>query len=155
MPPENRAMTAIDPSYRFALALAAVAAFVSVPGPNGAPHAQQGISVDQYRRMFPPAPVNVRVELRQGVATISWDRPPPPPAGRIGYDPKVAAYNVYRVNDNAERRLLGRTSAMTFKDRAALKSGEVRYYAVTAVQRSGVESGMSERAELRVPTAKK
>lgn len=134
--------------------LALVVAGLSLSDPIEAPRAQQGISTDQYRRMFPPAPTNVRVALREGAATISWDRPPPPPAGRIGYDPEVAAYNVYLVNEYSERRLLGRTTLTSFRDPARLSSDEVRQYAISAVQRSGVESGMSERAELRVPDVK-
>ena len=81
-------------------------------------------------------------------------RPPAPPAGKIGYEPEVAAYKVYLVNDLSERRLLGQTTAMSFKDQSRLRPGELRTYAVTAVQRSGIESGMSERVELRVPDAK-
>jgi fibronectin type 3 domain-containing protein len=105
---------------------------------------QGGMSVDQYRRMFPPAPQNVRIELRDGKATISWDAPPAPPPGRIGYDPEVGAYNVYVVQENLERRRLGQTRSMTFRDPEIPGPGARRRYAVTAVQRSGVESGMSE-----------
>ncbi len=111
---------------------------------------QGGINVDQYRRMFPPAPQNLRAELRGGKATIGWDAPPAPPPGRVGYDPAVAAYNVYLVGENLERRRLGQTRARSLPTRT-LRPGEVRHYAVTAVQRSGVESGMPDRVELRVP----
>ncbi len=112
---------------------------------------QGGISVDQYRRMFPPAPQNVRVELRDGKAVISWDAPPNPPSGRIGYDPEVAAYNVYAVQENLERRRLGQTKSTAFRDSRILSPGIRQNYAVTAVQRSGVESGMSGVVGLQLP----
>lgn len=122
--------------------------------PAPAQPAQSGISVDQYRRMFPPGPQNVRAVLRGGKATISWDAPPAPPPGRIGYDPEIAVYNVYLVAENLERRRLGQTNGRSFTDSKTPRPGQVRHYAVTAVQRSGVESGLSERAELRVPDRK-
>jgi fibronectin type 3 domain-containing protein len=126
------------------------AALSLMPAPSGA-QPQGGISVDQYRRMFPPAPQNLRAKLQGAQATISWDAPPEPPPGRIGYDPEVAAYNVYLVGENLERRRLGQTRARNFIDPETLGPGEVRHYAVTAVQRSGIESGMPDRVELRTP----
>ena len=147
-------MRAINSRFRLSLLLAVIGASVSSSGSVERARGQAGISIDQYRRMFPPAPGNVRVELREGAAAISWDRPPAPPAGKIGYEPEVAAYKVYLVNDLSERRLLGQTTGMSFKDQSRLRPGELRTYAVTAVQRSGIESGMSERVELRVPDAK-
>lgn len=139
--------------------MAVLAASLALALPCGralAQPAQGGISVDQYRRMFPPAPQNVRAELRAGQATIDWDAPPAPPPGRIGYDPQVTAYNVYLlVTENPEdRRRLGQTTTRSFTDPEVLRAGQVRHYAVTAIQRSGVESGMSEQAELRVPARK-
>ncbi len=131
--------------------LIASVALSLTPATSRAQPAQGGISVDQYRRMFPPAPQNMRAELRGGKATISWDAPPAPPPGRTGYDPAVGAYNVYLVGENLERRRLGQTRARSFTDPKTLRPGEVRHYAVTAVQRSGVESGMPDRVELRVP----
>ena len=123
----------------------------SVPAVAPAQPPQGGISVEQYRRMFPPAPRNVRAELRSGKASISWDAPPDPPSGRVGYDPEVAAYNIYLVGENLERRRLGQTKARSFTDPETLQPGEIRHYTVTAVQRSGVESGMPDGVELRAP----
>jgi fibronectin type 3 domain-containing protein len=117
--------------------LSMLAASYAQPAPGG-------ISVDRYRRMFPPAPQNLRVVVRDGKATISWDAPPAPPSGHIGYDPVVVAYNVYLVQENLEqRRRLGQTRSTTFRDSETVGPGSRRSYAVTAVQRSGIESGMS------------
>ena len=136
---------------RFLAAIILALAGAVMPARSQSPDTS-GISVDRYRRMFPPAPVDVRVAIRDDRPVIFWREPPAPPPGRIGYDPVVESYRVYRVVDaTLARTLLGETTGRSFVDFSPLLAGGVRHYAVTAVQRSGVESGMSQQVELRAP----
>lgn len=118
----------------------------SAPVPATA-QADGGISVDEYHRVFPPAPVDVRAAFEAAAVVVTWS-PPTPVArsGRPGYDPEVAAYRVYAVDDAGGRTLLGEVAATTtrFVDDTAGAAG--RTYAITAVQRSRQESGLSAAA---------
>jgi hypothetical protein len=143
-------MTVTRTGLRFLAAIILALASAVMPARSQSPDTS-GISVDRYRRMFPPAPVEVRAEMRNNRPLISWREPPAPPSGQIGYDPAVESYRVYRVDAALNRTLLGETTSLSFDDSTPLLAGGVRHYAVTAVQRSGVESGMSQQAELRGP----
>jgi hypothetical protein len=116
---------------------------------GGAAQAGGGISVEEYQRVFPPAPVAVRAEMRAGVATVTWS-PPPAVAPTRAYDPTVGSYRVYRIGAGGSAVLIGETVETAFRDPRA-PGGTTQRYAVTAVQRSGQESGLSEAAEVRVP----
>jgi hypothetical protein len=116
---------------------------------GGAAPAGGGISVEEYARVFPPAPVGVRAEMRAGVATVTWS-PPRAAAPTRAYDPAVVGYRVYRLGAGGSTALIGETAETTFRDRRA-PGGTTQRYAVTAVQRSGHESGLSAAAEVRVP----
>lgn len=112
-----------------------------------AAQADGGISVDEYHRVFPPAPVGVRA-VRDGAAVVvSWS-PPPPVAGggHPAYDPAVAAFRIYAVDEAGGRTLLGEVPATTRHFRDDTPGAAGRTYAVTAVQRSGQESGLSAAA---------
>lgn len=121
---------------------------VAVYGDAAAP-AGGGISAQEYQRVFPPAPVDVRAEWRAGVATVTWS-PPPAVAPTNAYDAIVAGYRVYRLGAGGAATLIGETDGTSFRDPSA-PGGTTRHYAVTAVQRSGQESGLSAAAALRVP----
>ena len=114
--------------------------------------ADGGISVDEYHRNFPPAPVDVQAIVEVAAVVVTWS---PPPAmagsGRPAYDPEVAAYRVYRVDDAGGRTLVGEVGAGTTRFRDAAAIGGRRLYAVTAVQSSGQESGLSTTAEAPTP----
>ena len=103
-----------------------------------------GISVDEYHRVFPPAPVAVRAVREAAAVLVTWS-PPPPVAGsgHPAYDPAVAAFRVYAVDAAGGRRLLGEVDATTGRFRDDTPAAAGRTYAVTAVQRSGQESGLS------------
>lgn len=106
-----------------------------------------GISVDEYHRVFPPAPVEVRAAFEATAVVVTWS--PPPLVARSGqpaYDPAVAAYSVYAVDDAGGRTLLGEVAATTTRFVDDTPGAAGRTYAVTAVQRSGQESGLSESA---------
>lgn len=118
--------------------------------PACAQQSQDGLSLDEYYRFSPPHPEAVAAEIRNGRVVISWQRPNAPPPGKIGYDPVVVRYKVYRIGENERRTLIGETAGMSFTDPAPLQPG-ARRYGVTAIQRSGDESGMSADAELRIP----
>jgi len=109
--------------------------------------ADGGISVDEYHRIFPPAPVGVRAAFEATAVIVTWS--PPPPVARSGqpaYDPAVAAFRVYAVDEAGGRTLLGEVAATTTRFRDDRPGAVRRTYAVTAVQRSGQESGLSESA---------
>lgn len=110
-----------------------------------------GISFGEYQRRFPQAPRNVRAEIRAGKIVISWDRPQPgQPREKLSYDPVVDHYRVYRIGPDETQHLIGETDRLLFEVGAA-ERGAVARYAVSAVQKSGVESGRSETVEARVP----
>ncbi len=111
--------------------------------------ADGGISVDEYHRVFPPAPVGVRAAFEATAVVVTWSPPPVARSGQPAYDPAVAAYRVYAVDDAGGRTLLGEVAATTTRFRDDTPGAVRRTYAVTAVQRSGQESGLSESA--RVP----
>ena len=67
-----------------------------------------------------------------------------------GYDPAIALYRVYRVAPDQSATLIGETPTTSFTDTAAPR-GTTQRYVVTAVQRSGQESGRSDIVELRIP----
>jgi hypothetical protein len=119
------------------------------------PGSQNGISLDEYYKSFPPLPRNVRAEIRNGKAVISWDKPDAPPAGKLGYDPAVKRYRVYVLGPGQHQTPIGKTTGMSFTDPAQLRPGSTRRYGVTAVHKSGQESGMSPEAVLRVPASSK
>jgi len=116
--------------------------------------AQDGLSLEHYERLFPHPPTAVEAEVRDGHAAISWQQPSPPPAGPIGYDPVVAEYRVYRLGTDFQRRLIGKTKALTFQDPEALSSETTARYGVTAVQRNGVESALSNEVTVRAPAGR-
>jgi len=116
--------------------------------------AQDGLSLEHYERLFPHPPTAVKAEIKDGHAAISWRPPSPPPAGKIGYDPVVAEYRVYRLGTDFQRRLVGKTEALGFQDPEALSSGATARYGVTAVQRNGVESALSNEAAVRAPVGR-
>jgi hypothetical protein len=112
---------------------------------------QGGISAEEYHRFRPPVPIAVQAEAREGQATIRWRPPPPPgPTVRPSYDPAIALYRVYRVASDQSATLIGETPSTSFTDTAAPR-GTTQRYAVTAVQRSGQESGRSDIVEVRIP----
>lgn len=133
------------------------AAALSGAGPALAPapaaaQGDGGISVGEYHRVFPPAPVGVRA-VREGAAVVvSWS-PPPKVAtdGRPAYDPEVASYRVYRVDGAGGRMLAGEVDAAATRFRDDRPGAADSAYAVTAVQRSGQESGLSGAAEAPPP----
>ena len=136
------------------LAAALLAAVLPAPASSGtaagsgaAPSG--GISAEEYARVFPPAPVDVRAAFAGGVVTLRWT-PPAPAAPSGAFDPAVGHYRVFRLGDGGAATLIGETRDTVFHDRAA-PAGTVQRYAVTAVQRSGQESGLSAEAVLRVP----
>lgn len=137
--------------------LSLLAAAVSVAGAPTVVVGQQGqdgggISVEEYLRVFPPAPVDVQAAVEGGAVVVTWS-PPAPAATREGlaYDPAIAGYRVYRVDGEGGRTRIGDVDAETTRFRDPSLVSGVRRYAVTAVQRSGQESGLSHAAEAHVP----
>jgi len=136
--------------------LASVAAMLLLPASSVFCHAQNrsgggGITFEEHRRLFPPAPVAVRAELRGGKAIVSWDKPrAADPSEKLAYDPAIDRYRVYRVGPGHNMTLIGETRATSFEDQTA-PAGTTQRYAVTTVQRSGHESGPSPEAVLRIP----
>ncbi len=121
------------------------------PAPATA-QADGGISVDEYHRVFPPAPVAVRAAIEAAAVVVTWS--PPPLVARSGqpaYDPAVAAYRVYAVDEAGGRTLLGEVAATTTRFLDDTPGAAGRTYAVTAVQRSGQESGLSAAAKASPP----
>jgi hypothetical protein len=140
--------------YAFAAMLAAAVTACAAHAqnkPSPSPESRNGISLDEYHKSFPPLPRGVRAEIRDGKAVVSWDTPPAPPPGKIGYDPAVARYRVYLLGPDQHRTPIGKTTGLSFTDPARLRPGSTRRYGVTAVQRSGQESGISNEAVLQVP----
>lgn len=138
------------PGSAVAVALATASALAAA-APASSPAMAQGeggISVGEYHRVFPPAPVEVRA-VRDGAAVlVTWSPPPAvEPAGQPAYDPAVAAYRIYRVDGAGGQALLGEVAASTTRFRDETPGPGRRAYAVTAVQRSGQESGPSAAAE--------
>lgn len=111
------------------------------PGPGRA----QGMSADEYERMFAPAPQRVSARMQGGTAIVAWTPAPAPPKGRLAYDRALSHYRVYRLVGE-DRRVIGETRATSFADRAP-PPGRVRYV-VTAIRRSGQEGARSEEAPL-------
>jgi hypothetical protein len=138
-------------ALRLGAAALSAAGLALAPAPAPA-QADGGISVGEYHRVFPPAPVEVRAVREGADVVVSW-APPPVVAtgGRLAYDPAVAGYRIYRVDGAGGRTLAGEVDAATmrFRDVAAGAAGHT--YAVTAVQRSGQESGLSAAAEAPPP----
>lgn len=139
-------------------ALAAAAVLLLAPYPALAGDTAQGgeleqgggISLEEYLRGFPPAPVNVRAEDIDGRVLVFWEAPPNPgPAADLAYDPAIDSYRVYKLGPGLNRTLIGETTGTWFID-ASPPGGSVHRYAVTAVQRTGQESGASNEAKLRV-----
>lgn len=127
-----------------AAAVAAGPASAQMAPPGGT---EPGISFEEYRRLFPPAPVEVRAAVRGGLAVVSWKPPPAPdPSVRLGYDPVVARYRIYRLGSDEQRTLIGETEGLEFAD--PVPPDGARRYVVTAVQRSGLESAASVEAVL-------
>ena len=126
----------------------------AAPTDGRAQQGQNELSLEQHYRLFPPPPVGVTAEIRDGKVVVSWQKPDPPPSGKIGYDPTVVRYQVYRLGKDEHRTLVGKSTGTTFTDPARLRPGTTRRYGVTAVQRSGEESGMSAEAELQIPRAR-
>lgn len=127
---------------------AAVLAVSGLPPEPAVAQGDGGISVGEYHRVFPPAPVDVRA-VRDGPAVVvSWS-PPPRVAtdGPPAYDPAVAGYRIYRVDGAGGRSLAGAVDAAATRFRVEAPGSGRRAYAVTAVQRSGQESGLSAAAE--------
>lgn len=111
-----------------------------------------GISVEEYLRVFPPAPANLRAALESDAVVLSWSAPAPATTQKgLAYDPAIAGYRVYRIDDAGGRTLIGEVGAETTRFRDASARTGVRQYAVTTVQRSGHESGLSAAAEVRDP----
>jgi fibronectin type 3 domain-containing protein len=111
--------------------------------------AQDGISESEYHRSFPPEPLAVRAEIRDGKPTVTWQKPPVPP-GKLAYDPVIDHYRVYRMGREPDKTLIGETRATSFVDPNA-PAGTTQRYVVTTVQRSGRESAPSQEAELKIP----
>ena len=114
---------------------------------------KDGISFEEDRRSFPPVPIGVRAEIRNGKATVLWDKPPAADRSeKLAYDPVIDHYCVYRVTGTQNLSLIGKTDATvtSFTDSTA-HPGMTRRYVVTAVQRSGHESAPSMEAVLHLP----
>lgn len=109
------------------------------------PARAQGMSVDEYERMFAPAPQRVSARMRGGTAMVAWSAAPAPPKGRLAYDRALSHYRVYRLV-GGDRRVIGETRSTSFADRAP-PPGPVRYV-VTAIRGSGQEGARSEEAPL-------
>lgn len=132
-------------------AVTAALAGLALPPAPAAAQADGGISVGEYHRVFPPAPVAVRAVREGSAVVVTWAPPPQVEMdGQPTYDPAVAAYRVYRVDGAGGRALLGEVEVATthFRD-GRPRAGHA--YAVTAVQRSGQESGLSVSAEAPPP----
>mgnify|MGYP001551336229 CR=1 FL=1 len=110
---------------------------------------QDGLSESEYHRTFPPEPLAVRAEIRDGKPMVMWNKPPTA-AGKLAYDPVIDRYRVYRVSGLNDKTLIGETRATLYVDSAA-PTGTTQRYVVTTVQRSGHESAPSQEAELRIP----
>lgn len=134
--------------------LIAVQVFVVLAGTAGCVSAQQpgggGISAEEYHSVFPPAPVDVRIERRGGRAFLVWS---PPPAGvtnrRLAYDPVVRGYKVFRLRADGGETLVGETESLRFPLPTSI--GASARFGVRAVQRSGRESGLSQDVGLDDP----
>lgn len=118
-------------------------ALAAAPLPASA-QADGGISVEEYHRVFPPAPVGVRAVAEAGAVVVTWSAPPRVAGtGQPAYDPVIVAYRVYAVDGTGGRTLLGEVPAVTTHFRDESSGAADRSYSVTAVQRSGQESGLS------------
>lgn len=138
-------------SGRYARAAVVLAAMLSA-WPGGTASGQDtGISQEEHLAVFPAAPVLVRAVAIDGGVMIFWEPPPAPPAGRtLAYDPAIERFRVYSIGPGRDRTLIGETAGTWFIDETA-PAGSTRLYAVTAVQRSGQESGPSHDVRVRAP----
>ena len=147
-----RAAPAVAAAARGARAVgvaALLAAAVAVASPSGLPAAAQdsgGIGVEEYFRVFPPAPVEVRAAVEAGTVVVTWTPPAPVARAGLAYDPVVVAYRIYRVDEAGGQALLGEVGGEATRFRDPSPPSSAKRYAVTAVQRSGHESGLSESA---------
>ena len=103
-----------------------------------------GISLEEQLRLYPPQPLAVMAVRSGDRAVISWQTPADPRwAAPLGYDPEIETYRVYRIGPGQRRTIVGETRATSLGVDLP-DGGKPRRYAVTAVQRSGQESPMSE-----------
>lgn len=111
-----------------------------------------GISVEEYLRVFPPAPVEVRATAEGEAVVLTWTPPAAAPAREgLAYDPEIAGYRIYRVDGAGGQALVAEVGAEVRRFRDDTAGAVGRMYAVTAVQRSGQESGLSHTVAARRP----
>lgn len=112
--------------------------------------AASGITAEEYGRVFPQEPTGLHARPCGEAVLLLWSAPPlPGPSTKLAYDPAVDHYRIYRVGPGTDRTLVGEARG-TFYELAppARAAGD---YAVTAVVRSGLESGMSHTVAVRAP----
>jgi hypothetical protein len=91
---------------------------------------------------FPPAvPAGLTAVPASASVELTWERNP---------EPDLAGYKVYRATDGAFERLAETGEAPAFSDRR-ISPGKTYRYSVSAVDRSGNESGRSTPVEVSVP----
>jgi hypothetical protein len=126
--------------------LAAAVAAALLSGLPAAAQESGGIGVEEYFRVFPPAPSDVRAAVEAGTVVVTWSPPAKVARADLAYDPAIVAYRIYRVDDAGGRVLLGEVGGEATRFSDPSPPDGARRYAVTAVQRSGHESGLSESA---------
>ncbi len=151
MTAERSRLTGIGPVLPGTAAAALLGVCLVVGLVPATARADGGISVDEYHRVFPPAPVEVRAAVEAAAVVVTWSPPPVARSGQPAYDPAVVAYRVYAVDEAGGRTLLGELAATTMRFRDKTPGAAGRIYAVTAVQRSGQESGLSASAAVQAP----
>jgi hypothetical protein len=101
-----------------------------------------GITWEEQQRLMPAAPQRPSVVHGGQQSRICWERPPKPTVRIDAYDPAVAFFRVYRVDEHGSRIPIGETTELCFIDQES--GATTGRYVVTAVTRSGHESDISE-----------
>ena len=109
---------------------------------------ERGLTLEEYLRVNPPAPVNLEAHACQNSIRLKWA---PPPKVKLkakrAYDPSVDYYVIYRKDGTMPFQRLASTRKTTYEDKTVIK-GNVYIYAVTAMQKDGNESGFSNEANI-------
>ena len=102
-----------------------------------------GISFSEMRESTPLAPLDLQANLSSQGVQLTWI-PAPPGDFSHSYSDTILYYNIYRRPKNGKELLLLDTSTNPFYIDNDVISGEIYYYAVSAVHQGEVEGLKSD-----------